>query len=188
MISAILPYRLSSIKENYNSHKSSFNYPMFKSIPSDSFVSTIPKVSTLAEKNLAEIFPIYLRYRESANVVSSIKEVKEYLETEFKKGDDSIVVAKVLEKPVGFLHYCVERSTLRPAERIKLKAMFVDDEFRGKGISKQLLKLVQEEANEREIVVKARRSNEVSPGLYLNNGFKEDDEYFHLVYKKESIY
>lgn len=62
--------------------------------------------------------------------------------------------------------------------------MFVDEEYRGKGISKQMLQQVQEEANGREIVVKVRRSNSVSPNLYLNNGFVEDDEYYHLVYKK----
>lgn len=162
----------------------SLTFPVFQASKKDVFVSTIPKVSKITKNKIGEIVPIYLRYRESANVTSSVSEVKKYLQKEFKKGDDSIVYAKQGEKVVGFLHYGVERSTLRPAERIRLKAMFVDEEFRGKGVSKQLLQFVQEEAGEKEIIVKARRSNEVSPYLYLNNGFHEDEEYFHLVYKK----
>ena len=62
--------------------------------------------------------------------------------------------------------------------------MFVDEEFRGKVVSKNLLGFVQEEAGDKEIVVKVRRSNDVSPNLYLNNGFIEDEEFIHLVYKK----
>lgn len=158
--------------------------PAFQGSKSDVFVSTIPKISKITKNKLNEIAPIYLRYRESANVTSSISEVKRYLQTEFKKGDDSIVYAKQGDKVIGFLHYGIERSTLRTGERIRLKAMFVDEEFRGKGVSKQLLGFVQEEAGDKEIVVKARRSNDVSPNLYLNNGFIEDEEYIHLVYKK----
>lgn len=158
--------------------------PAFQGTKKDVFVSTIPKLTKVTKNKLGEVAPIYLRYRESANVTSSIPEVKRYLQTEFKKGDDSIVCAKQGEKVIGFLHYGIERSTLRPAERIRLKAMFVEDEFRGKGISKQLLQFVQEEAGDKEIIVKARCTNEVSPYLYLNNGFTEDEEYIHLVYKK----
>ncbi len=170
------------LSSNSDGHKIQ-QMPVFAS-RKDVFVSTIPKVTKLTKNKIAEICPIYLRYRESADVKSSIAEVQKYLQTEFKKGDDSIIVARVADKPVGFLHYGVERSTLRDAERIRLKAMFVDEDYRGKGVSKQLLQMVQEETGEREIVVKARRSNDVSPFLYLNNGFKEDEEYFHLVYRK----
>lgn len=165
-------------------NKNKVSLPVFQGAKKDVFVSTIPKITKLSKNKINEICPIYLRYRESANVKSSVEEVKKYLQTEFKKGDDSIVVAQLDGSPVGFLHYATERSTLRPAERICLKALFVDEEYRGKGISKQLLHSVQEEAGEKEIIVKARRSNEISPRLYLNSGFVEDKEYYHLVYKK----
>ncbi len=184
MINAISIGLISNTGVYSNSDGSRFRrMPVFGS-SKDVFVSTVPKVTKLTKNKISEICPIYLRYRESADVKSSIAEVQKYLQTEFKKGDDSIIVACVADKPVGFLHYGVERSTLRPAERIRLKAMFVDEDYRGKGVSKQLLQSVQQEAGEREIVVKARRTNEVSPFLYLNNGFKEDEEYFHLVYRK----
>lgn len=158
--------------------------PVFCGAGKDVFVSTIPKINKLTKNKVDEICPAYLKYRESAGVKSSVAEVKKYLQIELKKGDDGIIVAKLKDKPVAFLHYGVERSTLRPAERIRLKALFVEEEYRGKGISKQLIQRLQEEAGEREVVVKARRSNEVSPHVYLNSGFVEDEEYYHLVYKK----
>ena len=172
-----------------SNQKKRFSYPSFqgvrKSVQKDIFVSTIPKISKVTKSKLSEIAPIYLRYRESANVTSSISEVKRYLQTEFKKGDDNIICARQGEKVIGFLHYGVERSTLRSGERIRLKAMFVDEGSRDKGVAKQLLEFVQGEAGDKEIIVKARRSNEVSPYLYLNNGFSEDEEYIHLVYKNK---
>lgn len=155
-----------------------------KGIDRDVFVSTIPKITKASQSKIEEVCPIYLRYRRSANVNSSLDEVKKYLQTEFKKGDDEIVMAQIAGAAVGFLHYGIERSTLRPAERIRIKAMYVDEDHRGKGLAKQLLKKLQEEAGEREIVVKARRTNNISPNLYLNNGFEEDEKYYHLVYRE----
>lgn len=183
MINAISLGLINNTQIRTNSNKAP-KFPVFSGKGGDIFVSTIPKITKLSKDKIPEICPIYLRYRESANVKSSIAEVKKYLQTEFKKGDDSIVVAHIEGKPVGFLHYEVERSTLRDAERIRLKSMFVDEDYRGKGISKQLLQSVQQEAGSREVVVKARRTNKISSSLYLNNGFREDDEYYHLVYRK----
>lgn len=182
MIGAVSLFSYNNIYKT-REQKTNF-FPSFQGVNKDVFVSTIPKIAKVTKNKLNEIAPIYLRYRESANVTSSVSEVKRYLQIELKKGDDSIVCAKQGKNVIGFLHYGVERSTLRPAERIRIKAMFVDEEFRGKGVARQLLNFVQEEAGDREIVVKARRSNEVSPNLYLNNGFNEDEKYVHLVYKK----
>ena len=49
-----------------------------------------------------------------------------------------------------------------------------------------MLEFVQGEAGDKEIIVKARRSKWSSPYLYLNNGFSEDEEYIHLVYKNKN--
>lgn len=153
----------------------------FRGLTQDTFVQTTPKIVQLTKKNLKEIFPIYLKYRESANIKSSIKEVEKYLKAEVKRTEDKFYTAQVNNKIIGFLHCGKEFSTLTSNERLRIKAMFVDDEYRGKGIAKKLISALRENSPNLEIIVKARRSNEHSPYLYRNCGFEEDKNYFHFV-------
>ncbi len=186
MITSVYPQSFRVLKSRYNYNIDS-GYPVFfLGENRDVFVKSTPVISKLSNKNLKEIYPIYLRYRNSANVASSIKEVKDYLNLECRKNGDNIIVAKHNDVPVGFLHYGKELSTLRVGERFRLKAMYVDKEFRRQGIAKKLVEELKKEANDRELIVKARISNQASPNLYLDSGFKVDDEYVHLVYKKNS--
>jgi len=143
------------------------------------------QILNITKKQIKDICPIYVRYRQSANVKSCVSEVKAYLNTEFSKNTDYILAAQINNQIVGFLHYCTETSTLRPASRIVLKAMFVDTEYRRCGIAKTLISQLQQHTKINEIRVKARRTNHASPNLYLQNGFTEDIEYTHLVYRKE---
>lgn len=153
----------------------------FKSTTSDVFVSTIPKITKLNRKNLSEIYPLYLKYRESANVKSSIQEVRNFLKAEMRRTNDRIYAARVNNIPVGFLHAGEEYSTLTGNIRYRIKAMFVDEIARGKGVAKKLIKALKEDSVDTEIIVKARRSNEHSPFLYPKCGFEEDSKFIHFV-------
>lgn len=156
----------------------------FSGLQQDVFESTIPVVTKLSKKEFKQIYPLYLKYRESANVKSSISEVKKFLTAESKRTDDEIFIAKVAGQPAAFLHFGKEYSTLSGNIRYRLKALFVDEAYRGKGVAKALLNSMQDFAGDKEIVVKARRTNEHSPFLYPRIGFHEDENYIHFVYKK----
>lgn len=186
MINSIYPQSFRVLKNRYNYNINSASRVLFTGENRDTFVKSTPDISKISNKNLKEIYPIYLRYRNSANVTSSIKEVKNYLDLECRKNGDNIIVARYNNEPVGFLHYGKELSTLRVGERLRLKAMYVDKEFRRQGIAKKLVEELKKEAKDRELVVKARLSNHASPNLYLDSGFKVDDEYVHLVYQSKS--
>lgn len=155
----------------------------FTGLNRDVFQSTIPKITKLSGKDFDQIYPIYLRYRESANITSSIAEVKKYLLEENKHAGDEIFTASLSGKPIGFLHFGKEHSTLSGNVRYKIRALFVDEEYRGKGIAKSLVKAIQDFAGDKEVVVKARKTNKVSPFLYPKIGFQEDPDFIHFVYK-----
>lgn len=157
--------------------------PAFRGFDKDVFQSTIPTITKLSRKEFKQIYPIYLRYRESANATSTIAEVKKYLLEENKRTEDEIFTAAVAGKPVGFLHFGKEFSTLSGNIRYRMKALFVDEEYRGKGIAKRLVEAMQEFAADKEVVVKAKKSNEVSPFLYPKTGFQEDPDFIHFVYR-----
>jgi len=140
----------------------------------------------LSRKIIKDICPLYMQYRQSAGLHPTMQEIIKYLNTERSKGDDHFIVANASHRPVGFLHYTIERSTLRPAHRIRIKAVFVTEEYQGQGIAKQLLKELQQCAAPCEIVVKARRSNKKSCNLYTGAGFAEDTEYMHMTYQEHS--
>jgi len=188
MITPVSSLNFTMIKSPYNSGLSTSKTVLFSGKERDSFVKSSPVVSMISNKNLKEIYPIYLRYRKSANVESTIGEVKNYLDIECRKNGDNIIVARQNNVPIGFLHYGKELSTLRVGERFRLKALYVDKEYRRKGVAKKLIEEMKKEAKDREIVVKARLSNIASPNLYLDTGFKVDDEYVHLVYKNNKSF
>ena len=171
----------------YKQKKCNLSYNcIFTGLKQDCFESTIPVVSRVSPKELKQIYPLYVKYRASAGVNSSIKEVSKYLSAETKRGEDAIFAAKIADKPVAFLQLGKEYSTLRNDFRYRIKALFVDDEYRGKGVAKALVNHIKNYADDKEIIVKARRTNEHSPFLYQNTEFKEDEKYIHFVYKKNN--
>lgn len=147
--------------------------------------SITPVVEQLSRDNFNEVYPLYVKYRASAGVKSSIEEVKEYLLAESQRNEDEIFITKKDNKPVGFLHFGKEYSTLRPDFRYRIKALFVDTASRGFGFAKELIDAMKNFAGSKEIVVKARKTNQNSPLVYRNSEFQEDSEYTHFVYKKD---
>lgn len=152
----------------------------------DRFNSDKLNIMHIKKNKICNLCPIYIRYRQSANINPSFSDVKKYLKNEFSNPDNHILIASQDGKIVGFLHYCTEHSTLRPADRITLKAMFVDSEYRNQGIAKKLIAYIQEHLTVTEIRVKARRANAISSKMYINSGFYEDTEYMHLVYRPKN--
>lgn len=148
------------------------------------FKSKSANIERLSKENFREVYPLYQKYRQSAGVTASIKEIGDYLTAESRRCEDEIFISKKDNQAIGFLQCGKEFSTLRPDFRYRIKAMFVDTAFRGKGIAKKLIQAMQDFAGEKEIVVKAKRSNKNSPEVYRNTNFHEDSEYFHFVYKK----
>lgn len=142
------------------------------------------KIIHLAPKDFKNIYDLYVKYRESANVKSSINDVKNFLAEQAQRTDDRIYAVKIGDKYVGILHYGKEFSTLSNSYRIKIKAMFVEAGYRGNGLAKKMVGQLKQDFSNKEIVVKARRSNEHSPFLYRTCGFEEDKEYCHFVMKR----
>lgn len=151
------------------------------------FRSKSSGIERLTKENFREVYPLYQKYRQSAGVKSSIKEIGDYLTAESRRCEDEIFISKKDNKPIGFLQCGKEYSTLRPDFRYRIKAMFVDAAFRGKGIAKKLIQAMQDFAGEKEVVVKAKRANKNSPEVYRSTDFHEDSEYFHFVYKKSKL-
>ena len=156
----------------------------FRGLTKDVFEKSTPVITKLSKKDFKEIYGLYVKYRESANVKSTVDEVKKFLTLKNTRTGDEFFTEKVQDKNIGFLHFGKEYSTLSGDYRYRIKAMYIEEEYRGKGIAKKLITAMKNFANDKEIIVKARRTNEHSPYLYSKSNFNEDGEYIHYVYRK----
>jgi len=158
--------------------------PSFCGLKPDMIESASLSVRRLSRENFNEVYDIYLKYRESANVKSTVDAVKKYLLEENRRTDDEFFLAQNGETPAGFVQFGKEFSTLSGNIRYRIKALFVDENFRKSGVARQLIKALQNFVGDKELVVKARRNNKISPVLYQKTDFHEDDEFFHFVFQK----
>ena len=138
-------------------------------------------ITKISDGNFQTIYELYIKYRNSAGIQSSLSEISKYLASELKKYGDEFFVKQINGTAVGFMQFITEQSTLS-GTRYRIKAMYIDDKYQGNGFAKQLIQALKNHTEKSDIIVKTKRTNKISPSLYLSNGFIEDDEFIHFVY------
>ena len=107
------------------------------------------------------------------------------------KNEESIVYLAVTDegKAVGFTQLYPLFSSTRMNRLWLLNDLFVDPDYRGKGISKQLIDQAKDLArstNAAGVSLETEKSNDIGNQLYPKTGFELDDHNFYFWTNKSS--
>lgn len=128
-------------------------------------------------KQLAELFD---KYREFYRKDSDIEGAKDFLAERLKNGDSEIYVCESNDSNlIGFVQLYPLFSSTRMKKLWLLNDLFVNPEFRGKGISIKLIEKAKKLVNDSQacgMFLETEKSNLIGNNLYLKTGFKLNEE------------
>jgi len=123
-------------------------------------------------KPLAELFD---QYRTFYHMESDIEAAENFLKERIKQEDSEIFVSEENEILTGFTQLYPLFSSTRMKKYWLLNDLFVNENFRGKGFSKQLISQAQnlcKATNACGILLETGKSNNIGNHLYPNCGFR----------------
>ena len=125
---------------------------------------------------LAELFD---QYRVFYHKESDIPAAESFLKERIEKADSEIFVAENDGKLIGFVQLYPLFSSTRMKRYWLLNDLFVNENYRGKGFSKELIEEAKElskSTNAAGILLETGKSNDVGNKLYPSCGFELYDE------------
>lgn len=127
-------------------------------------------------QQLAELFDQYrIFYHKDSDIPAAEKFLTERIQTK----DSEIFVAENEEKLIGFVQLYPLFSSTRMKRYWLLNDLYVNEDSRGKGFSKELIEEAKEWARLTDsagILLETGKSNTIGNQLYPNCGFKIYDE------------
>lgn len=133
--------------------------------------------ATIQDLNqLAELFD---QYRIFYHKDSDIPDAEKFLKERIENKDSEIFVAEYEGKLVGFVQLYPLFSSTRMKRYWLLNDLFVNENYRGKGFSKELIEEAKEMAkstNSAGILLETSKLNEIGNQLYPSCGFEIYDE------------
>lgn len=127
-------------------------------------------------QQLAELFD---QYRIFYHKDSDISAAEKFLTERIENNDSEIFVAENEGKLVGFVQLYPLFSSTRMKRYWLLNDLYVNENYRGKGFSKQLIEASQELAKSTDaagILLETGKSNDIGNKLYPRCGFEIYDE------------
>lgn len=139
---------------------------------------TIRKALISDVDNVAELFDAYrVFYQKQSDVIAA----QDFLTQRFQNQESEIFVAEAANKIlVGFVQLYPLFSSTRMKRLWLLNDLFVTPEFRGKGISIQLIDKAKELARETNacgLMLETAKTNAVGNNLYPHAGFELDRDH-----------
>lgn len=129
-------------------------------------------------KNLSVLFDKYRVFYEKE---TDIQSAEKFLNERIQNGESEIYVTENGESEiVGFVQLYPIFSSTRMQRLWLLNDLFVDKEYRGMGISKQLIDISKElckQTNACGLILETAKNNEVGNNLYPQTGFTLDNEH-----------
>lgn len=132
-------------------------------------------------ESLAALFDAYrVWYQKPANPSGA----RDFLKARLERGESVAYLAFDGEKAVGFTHLYPLFSSTRMKRLWLLNDLFVDPDYRGRGISKMLLeqaKTLARETGACEVMLETGKTNDVGNRLYPAAGFElgTDVNWYH---------
>lgn len=151
----------------------------------------IKKVNTIAEcvacnKMLEKL----IKFEASLLPTIEVKKINNFYENTLKKPDCVIFFAKNCNTPVGYVMAYIKNQTEQHCGEIVIMNLFVENKFRGKSIGQNLIKSVENWANEKfdtyTLNLKCIAQNTGAINFYQKLGFfkvEENDNFCHLTKK-----
>lgn len=134
------------------------------------------KVQLADVQQLAELFD---QYRIFYHKDSDIPAAEKFLTERIKNRDSEIFVAENEGKLVGFVQLYPLFSSTRMKRYWLLNDLYVNENYRGKGFSKQLIEEAKKMAKSTDaagILLETGKSNDIGNKLYPSCGFEIYDE------------
>lgn len=130
-------------------------------------------------EDLNQLSELFDQYRIFYHKDSDIPAAEQFLKERIENKDSEIFVAEKDGKLVGFVQLYPLFSSTRIKRYWLLNDLFVNDNFRGKGFSKELIEEAKELAkstNAAGILLETGKSNDIGNKLYPSCGFEIYDE------------
>lgn len=127
-------------------------------------------------RQLSELFD---QYRIFYHKTSDVPAAEQFLTERIENGDSKIFVAENEDRLVGFVQLYPLFSSTRMKRYWLLNDLFVNESYRGKGFSKELIERAKEMAKSTDacgILLETGKSNDIGNKLYPSCGFKPYDE------------
>ncbi len=140
--------------------------------------------ATLADLNqVAELFDKYRVFYENK---PDIEKSKNFIAERLKLKDSEIFLAETNDKiRVGFVQLYPLFSSTRMQRLWLLNDLFIDEKYRGKGISKQLIEVSKElcmQTNSCGLILETAKTNVVGNALYPKAGFSLDNAHNYYTW------
>lgn len=130
-------------------------------------------------QDLSQLAELFDQYRVFYNKESDIPAAESFLKERIEKADSEIFVAESEGDLVGFVQLYPLFSSTRMKRYWLLNDLFVNENHRGKGFSKELIKEAKELAKSTDacgVLLETGKSNDVGNKLYPSCGFEIYDE------------
>ena len=130
-------------------------------------------------QDLPQLAELFDQYRVFYHKDSDIPAAENFLKERIENGDSEIFVAKNEEKLVGFVQLYPLFSSTRMKRYWLLNDLYVNENYRGKGFSKQLIEESKDLAKSTDaagILLETGKSNDIGNQLYPSCGFEIYDE------------
>ena len=138
---------------------------------------TVRKAEVNDLEKLAELFDAYRIFYEKD---SDLTEAKKFLLERITNKESWIIVATEKDALIGFVQLYPIFSSTRMKKLWLLNDLFVDENHRGKGISKQLIDKCKDLCKDTEacgLILETAKTNTTGNSLYVKTGFVQDENH-----------
>ena len=136
------------------------------------------KIRDAKTTDIIELTKLFNSYRMFYGKKSDLKAAEEFLMCRIEKKDSKIFVCEINDIIVGFVQLYPLFSSTRVSKYWLLNDLFVDEQQRGKGYSKLLIKEAKKLVLQSEacgMMLETEKSNKIGNKLYKSTGFKKNE-------------
>ena len=136
------------------------------------------KIRDAKTTDIIELTKLFNSYRMFYGKKSDLKAAEEFLICRIEKKDSKIFVCEINDIIVGFVQLYPLFSSTRVSKYWLLNDLFIDEQQRGKGYSKLLIKEAKKLVLQSEacgMMLETEKSNKIGNKLYTSTGFKKNE-------------
>ena len=136
------------------------------------------KIRDAKTTDIIELTKLFNSYRMFYGKKSDLKAAEEFLMCRIEKKDSKIFVCEINDIIVGFVQLYPLFSSTRVSKYWLLNDLFVDEQQRGKGYSKLLIKEAKKlvlQSKACGMMLETEKSNKIGNKLYTSTGFKKNE-------------
>ena len=136
------------------------------------------EVRSANKDDLMQLSILFNSYRVWYRKDSDVDGARQFLEERITKKDSEIYVCEVEKNLTGFVQLYPIFSSTRMKKAWLLNDLFVSDDYRGKGISIQLVERAKRLVRDTEafgMMLETEKTNDIGNKLYPRTGFKQNE-------------